>query len=117
MALPLQGCWILVAEDEVLVALDFRMAFEAAGAHVDVAPSLQKAMTLLEQRDWAGAVLDYSLGDGYCTPLCEWCVERQIPFIVCSGYEELSAPCSQGIRMPKPSPSEEIVRTMASLLA
>jgi hypothetical protein len=43
--------------------------------------------------------------------------EREIPFIVCTGYEEVSAPCSGGIRLLKPITSEEVVDTMAALVA
>jgi DNA-binding response OmpR family regulator len=117
MTLPLQGHWILIAEDEALIALDLRTEFEAAGAHVATAFSLGQAMTLLDGHHWAGAVLDFALCDEDCTPLCEWFLERQIPFIICSGYEEVSAPCSRGIRMVKPVVAEELVNSMAALLA
>jgi hypothetical protein len=74
-------------------------------------------MTLIKSQRWAGAVLDFALCDEECTPLCEWLAEREIPFIVCTGYEEVSAPCSSGIRLLKPITSEEVVDTMAALVA
>lgn len=117
MASPLQHRWILVVEDEALIALDVQTEFEAAGAFVATAFSLAQAMAMLGEHHWAGAVLDFALCDDDCTPLCEWFVERQIPFIICSGYDEVSAPCSRGIRMLKPVLAKELINSMVSLLA
>jgi DNA-binding response OmpR family regulator len=115
--LPLQGQWILIAEDEAMIGLDLQDAFEAAGAHVALSFSLEQAMALLDKRRWAGAVLDYALCEKDCTPLCEWFLARQIPFLICSGYESVSMPCSRGIRLVKPATAEEVVHTMTVLVA
>jgi DNA-binding response OmpR family regulator len=116
MASSLQHRWILIVEDEALIALDLQAEFERSGALVATAFSLGQAMTMLDGQHWAGAVLDFALCDGDCTPLCEWFVDRQIPFIICSGYDEVSAPCSHGIRLVKPVTAEEVVHSMMALL-
>lgn len=114
---PLQGCWILVAEDDGLISLDLQLTIEAAGAHVVPAFSLAQAFAVLDRHRWAGAVLDYALCDGDCTPLCELLIERRVPFIICSGYDAVSDPCSRGVQIKKPATANEVVETLVALVA
>ena len=115
-ALPLKGRWIFLAEDEVMISLCLKEAFEEAGAHVATAFTIDQALMLLSAQNWSGAVLDYALHDEDCTPICEWFGKREIPFIVCTGYDQIGEPCSGGVRMPKPVTAEEVVNTMMALV-
>ena len=116
MTLPLHGRWILIAENDAMIVLNLQLEFEKAGAHVTAAFSLGQATTLLDQQGWAGAVLDCELGGEDCTPLCKWFLERQIPFIICSGSDYVGVPCSHGIQLVKPVTAQELVNSMIALV-
>jgi DNA-binding response OmpR family regulator len=117
MTSVLAGQTFLIVEDNLWIAVDLASSFEETGAQVITAFSRDQALGLIEAREWAGAVLDYALGDGDCTSVCEWFLERKIPVIIHSGYENLCDPCSRGVQLPKPADSEEVVKTMGLLVA
>ena len=86
---PLTGRLILIAEDEPLIALDVKQTFEEEGAKVIVARTLDDALRGVEHPALSAAVLDYALGDGDSSGICERMKERKIPFIVYTGYDNL----------------------------
>jgi DNA-binding response OmpR family regulator len=112
MASLLDGLPILVVEDEPLAALALALSLDNVGAQVITARSVQEAMTVVEGRTWSAAVLDYGLCDGDCSPLCEWMLERCIPFIVCTVHDDISASCRAGIHVLKPTNVEALVRML-----
>jgi CheY-like chemotaxis protein len=61
---PLIGRTILVIEDEPLIALDIRQAFEDAGATVVMARTLAAALVEAEDTSISAAIVDHALGDG-----------------------------------------------------
>ena len=117
MASPLAGRIILVVVVEVLIAADLERALADAGAHVVAATTAAEAIGLLEDWAWAGAVLDYALSDANCDPICEWMIERGIPFVLYTGRAETSEIARMGTVVKKPASSDEVARIMAELVS
>jgi DNA-binding NtrC family response regulator len=105
----LAGHSVLIAEDEVLIAPDIRSAFERAGASVVTVRSLPDAVHHVEQDGLSGAVLDYGLRSENGEALCGHLKQRDIPFILHSGYERVSGSCRGGIFFQKPAHSDVLV--------
>jgi DNA-binding NtrC family response regulator len=114
---PLVGRSILIVEDEPLVALDVQQNFEAAGARVLVARSLQTALAAVEDPDLSAAVLDHALRDGDSSALCERLKERNIPFVLHTGYGNVEGACKDGVLIGKPINLEMLVTTVEQLLS
>ena len=112
----LVGRLILIVEDEPLIALDIRRSFEAAGARVVVMRTLQTVLAAVEDPDLSAAILDHMLGKDDSSRLCERLKERDIPFVIHSGYRNLEGACSDGVEIDKPTPPQLLVTTIAGLL-
>lgn len=105
----LAGCVVLVVEDEPLIALDIIDAFEKVGADVLSAHSLAEAIRLVECGGVSAAVVDFGLQDKEAAPLCAKLRERNIFFIVHSGYTHLAQSYQGGVVIPKPAPALAII--------
>jgi DNA-binding response OmpR family regulator len=116
MISPLAGKLVLVVEDEVLVATELSRAFAEAGAHVVTLHNCKNALDLLTEWVWAGAIVDYNLGDANCDPLCEWFIRQNTPFIVYTGYDQVSDIASKGTLVGKPASSELLVELLGELV-
>ena len=99
----LAGRCILIVEDEPLVALHIIDAVKMVGAIVRVTYSLTEAAVLVEADDLSAAILDYRIGDGDSSLLCQRLKERAVPFLMCSGYTEFSGACRDA---PRPSEAD-----------
>ena len=116
----LAGCLLLIVEDEPLVALDIADVFKTAGAKVIIARTLQDAMHQAETGNLTAAVIDHALHDGSTTSeVCAKLKERDIPFIVYSGFSKLEGACADGELVHKPAsptlPAAERVRPGAAV--
>ena len=112
----LAGRTILVVEDEPLIAIDIGRCFVAAGASVVMARSLQAAVAAVQNPNLTAAVVDHALPDGDSSELCEYLKERNIPFIVHSGYSRLDGACADGVQVGKPADPKVLVTTVEGLL-
>lgn len=83
----LQDCRVLVVEDEPLEALDYCDRLSEAGATV-VGPfaSVTDALEAVEKERLDVALLDYALADQNSRELQVALEERDIPFVVLTGY-------------------------------
>ncbi len=83
----LQDCRVLVVEDEPLEALDYCDRLSEAGATV-VGPfaSVTDALEAVEKEPLDVALLDYALADQNSRELQVALEERDIPFVVLTGY-------------------------------
>ena len=117
MKAPLTGCLILIAEDEPLIALDIRQAFENEGAMVIIARTLDGALLAVDDPALCAAILDHALGDTDSSTVCERMKDRDIPFVVYSGYDHLGGACHEGAHVRKPASMEVLVATVKGLLA
>ena len=89
MAASLQGCVVLVVEDEPPIALDIAQSFKHAGAKVVISRTLEDAIVKAELPNLTAAVIDHALHDGLTTSdVCAKLKERNVPFIVYSGHEQ-----------------------------
>jgi CheY-like chemotaxis protein len=94
---PLKGRLILIAEDDPLIALQMTKAFEDVGAWVLRARTLKEALAWVEGRKLCAAVLDHTLSDSDTSTVCKRMNERNIPFVLYSGYEKSDGAAHQGV--------------------
>ena len=113
----LTGRLILIAEDEPLIAIDVKQTFEEEGARVIVARTLHDALRGVEHPALSAAVLDYTLGDGDSSAICERMTERNIPFVVYTGYDDVFQALHGGVHVKKPASLSELVATVQGLIA
>jgi DNA-binding response OmpR family regulator len=113
----LAGCSVLVVEDEPLIALGIKRCFEEAGAKVVVMRSLRDALVAVEEVTLSAAILDHALGDGDSSRLYKRLEQRDIPFVLHSGYSEPDERISgHGVMVPKPASPQLLVTTIEGLL-
>ena len=117
MQRSLAGRSILVAEDEALIALDIKQAFEEEGAKVIIAHTLAGALRAVDEPTLSAAILDHALSDGDSAQLCIRMKERNLPFVIYSGYNNLSGACSGAVHVKKPESTSVLVETVKGLLA
>ena len=114
----LAGCTVLVVEDEPLVALDIADAFKGAGAQVIISRTLQDALHQAATANLTAAVIDHALHDGVTTSdVCAQLKERDIPFIVYSGFSKLKGACADGKLVHKPATPEMLLAALQGVLA
>jgi DNA-binding response OmpR family regulator len=85
---PLVGRVILIIEDEPLIALGISDAVQDAGAKTMTARTLAAALVAVEDPNLSAAIVDHALGDGDSSELCHRLKERDIPFLMYSGYRQ-----------------------------
>jgi DNA-binding response OmpR family regulator len=117
MERPLVGRVILLIEDEPLIALEIKQAFEAAGARTMSVRTLAAALLAVETPDLSGAIVDHALGDGDSSEICRRLKERDIPFVTYSGFGQLHGACAKADHINKPESPTVLVTTIAGLLA
>jgi CheY-like chemotaxis protein len=109
---------ILLVEDEPLIAYDVERNLRSAGARVITAAHLETALYMTDHPDLSGAVVDLRLGSDSAMPICRHLADRNLPFIVHTGY------AADAVRqewplvpiMQKPAVPEAITRGLSELL-
>ena len=109
-------CSILICEDEPLIALGIADAFTDLGARVVTARSFASALIAVENEVPSAVILDHVLSDGESSQLCKRLKERNIPYVVHSGYSKLDGACSDAVHVPKPANPDVLVTTVLGLL-
>lgn len=84
----LQGCRVLLVEDDFLIADDFARRLEAVGAEViGPAATLPAALALYESSERLDVIiLDINLRGTNVFPLAEQLLADGVPFLFCTGY-------------------------------
>lgn len=83
---------LLVVEDEAMIAMALAQDLSRLGWDiVGPAASVGEARGLLANAIPDAAVLDVNLGGELVYPLAEWLREHRVPFVFCSGYEQLDS--------------------------
>jgi len=86
----LAGRRILIVEDEMLIAMELETLFRRQDCDIlGPAPSVSRALALLEHEHPNVAVLDLNLGGERCTPVADALLARGIPFVLATGYSEI----------------------------
>jgi DNA-binding LytR/AlgR family response regulator len=110
------GLKVLIAEDEVLTAVDLVSAFEDMGVCiVGPASTVRDALELVEQAERLdGAVIDIELRGGTAYPIAEALVKRGTPFVFATGYSQtaIHAFFSHIVACEKPTSPEQIARAL-----
>ena len=116
----LTGTLVLVAEDQVFIALDLALAVEDAGGEVaGPAASIKHALELIKTRPISAAILDSNLTDGDITPVATLLIEAGIPIIIQSGVgltPELAARYPHLVVRIKPYIAADLVAELAALV-
>ena len=114
--MSLQGCRVLVVEDNYLVAEQMASFLGKAGAAVcGPFTTNAKALPLAVSEKLHGAVLDVRLVDGTSAPVAQALRRRYVPFVVVSGYGSACIP--RGMRkapfLAKPILGDELIALAA----
>jgi DNA-binding response OmpR family regulator len=117
MAKALDGHSILIVENEALIVLDVTDALTTQGAKVATATTLRQALALVDAGGITAAVLDHALSDGDTSVLCDRLKQKAIPFIVYSGFAEVSGACSDATLVTKPATHDELVGALQREIA
>jgi DNA-binding response OmpR family regulator len=112
----LAGRTILIAEDEPFIAMDIAAACETAGAVVLTAATLEDAARLVDHDALSAAILDFGLRDGHADPLCLRLNERNIPYVLHSGYTHFGDACHRGIVIAKPAHPTLLIEAIVGAL-
>ena len=117
----LTGALVLVAEDQIFIAMDLALAVEDAGGEVaGPVASVENALALIETRPITAAILDFNLTDGDITPVATLLLDANIPLIIQSG---VGIPPELAMRFPdivvfiKPYVAADLVSKLAVLIA
>jgi CheY-like chemotaxis protein len=110
---------ILVVEDEYLLAVSLQSRLQDLGAVV-LGPvgNLDDALALIRsEASIDGAVVDINLGGKKAYPAADLLMERDIPFVFTTGYDETLIPERFGHapRLEKPASIIRIVQTLTSV--
>jgi DNA-binding response OmpR family regulator len=112
----LNGRSILVCEDEPLIALSIADAFTGAGARVVTARSFASALIAVENEAPSAVILDHALSDGDSSQLCKRLRQRNIPYVLHSGYGMLDGAGGGAVHVPKPANPAVLVTAVLGLL-
>jgi DNA-binding response OmpR family regulator len=105
-----------VVEDEPLIAMDIAQAFAHTGVEMTTTNTLRHALLLVEYDGLAGAILDHALPDGDCSLLCARLKERDIPFMIYSGFPTVEGACQGALHISKPARGAVLVAAMEGLI-
>ena len=115
----LEGCRVLVVEDELAIAMLLESALEDEGC-VIVGPygCLRDALAAARNETLDLAVLDINLAGEMVFPVAEVLAERGVPFLILSGYGETALPPNRR-HWPvcgKPFKLEQLVSALVGLI-
>jgi DNA-binding response OmpR family regulator len=115
----LRGARILVAEDEVLIAIELKSVLCDAGADV-VGPMLtvRDALAAASQVDLSAAILDITLGRSSIVPVARILTSRGIPFVFYTGQADVRTVAAEWPDrkiLAKPVMPRVLVDTLVSL--
>jgi DNA-binding response OmpR family regulator len=113
----LVGRCVLVVEDEPLIALGLKEAFEAEGASVYLASNSNGALRFVRDATLSAAVLDFgSEGDSGST-LRRTLRAYGVPFLYYTGVDDLDERSLGAPIISKPASAEVLITTLTKLLS
>lgn len=116
----LDGLKVLVAEDEVLIAMEMQAILEDDGAQV-AGPfyTLSSALAYAQDGEISVAILDFQLGRQWVSPVARILTERSIPFLFYSGQgstDRLFGEWPQTRLVSKPACANVLIDAVANLV-
>jgi DNA-binding NtrC family response regulator len=116
---PLQGCKILIVEDEAPIALNLAAAVaQAGGTVIGPAASVQASFGLMAEHTLDGALLDIRLRSETSFPLADVLAVLGIPFVFVSGLSSALMPYTHRERplFDKPYDVQDVIASLARLV-
>ena len=113
---PLQGCSLLIVEDEPLIVMDIESEFTDSGAELTVTSVLHHATILVEHDGISAAILDHAIGEKTCAALYDRLNERGIPFIIYTGHDVTVKDRKGGLLIEKPALPGTLMSAIVGLL-
>ncbi len=111
---------ILVVEDTFLIAMQLQLDLKSLDYSVaGPAPSVERALKLLDRETIKAAVLDVHLGNENSLQIANKLNERQIPFLFITGFERVEVDSDEfdkHILLRKPINLEQLNTAMHQLL-
>lgn len=117
---PPMNVRVLVVEDEAIVAIDIAtQLIEAGFLVVGPAPSVAKALKLIEEVGCDVAVLDVNLRDETSEPVARKLRSRRTPFLFLSAVsrDRLPSGFNDEVLLPKPARPAALVAALQSSIA
>jgi len=115
---PLEGCRVLVVEDDYWLANDIADALSANGAHV-VGPvgEFKEALEQVERGGFDVAVLDVNLHDRSVYPVADHLEQAAVPYLFATGYsaEVIPRRFRHVVRLEKPYDSRRLLQCVSQL--
>lgn len=115
----LQGCSILVVEDEMMVLLNIEYMLKDHGfTRIASAATVEEALAVLKTQSFDAAIVDVNLDGKTCHPVADELSARSIPFVVSTGYGELALEGSyqNHLVLMKPYRDEALLKALTQLL-
>ncbi|HKK31038.1 MAG TPA: response regulator [Alphaproteobacteria bacterium] len=110
----LAGCRVLIVEDEYLLASDFARLLASEGAEaVGPAGTLEEALQLIHAAERIdAAIVDLNLREEWAAPAADALAERNIPFVLATGYGAENVPdrLQQAPRWEKPFDPADLIQ-------
>ena len=118
----LQGCRVLLVEDELLIALDLQLSLEDEGADVVLADGVATGFAALARCRAAAklpnvALLDVRLGDGEVFPVADELVSAGVPIVFHSGHAQgadLARGYPDAAVLSKPAPIDALLSALVA---
>ena len=85
---PLQGCAVLVVEDEMMIGLWLEQVLQDLGCYVSLAGTVDKALGLIQSHAFDAATLDINLTVGDSLPVADALAAKGVPFAFMTGYSK-----------------------------
>ena len=116
----LEGCTVLIIEDEALISLEMESMLRGAGCRV-VGPfaSMTKASEAIEHQLLDAALLDINLGHEMTFPLADLLCARGVPFIWVTGHSRDILPARHRDRpiVSKPYGVDTLLEAVSKVIA
>ena len=116
---PLQGCKVLIVEDEFLVASLLQEMLETAGCIVaGPIPRVAEAVDAADRDTYDAAILDINVAGYRIDPVADALSRRSVPFVFVTGYSTgaLPAEYADRPRLCKPFRIADLLGTLANLV-
>jgi DNA-binding NarL/FixJ family response regulator len=114
----LQGCRVLMVEDEMLVAMELETLIPEQGcAVVGPAATVERALVLLAQERPDAAILDVNLDGMTAAPVAAALRAAAVPFVLVTGICPIAAAgAGRGAARCKPIGYDQLLQTLARAL-
>jgi DNA-binding response OmpR family regulator len=117
---PLQGAWILIAEDDAILAFDLGIVLQKAGAKI-LGPTLtlSHTLSLAQSAPLSAAVLDVSLRNEEVFPAAQELKGRGVGIVFYTGYaaiDQLRRDWPEAQVLTKPTPARVLVEAVRKAL-